>query len=175
MGCFAARGYHDATMDDIVRASGLSKGSLYWHFRSKEEVFLAVFDRFGEEVFALLEREAAVERPVLETLRIGLGAYLEKILSEGPLLRAWAEFLAHPAARVRYAHIWRVSREGLGRLLRRGAERGELRADLSPEELAVSFVAGVEGLVLQAMVDEGFDARSHWPALWATLERGSRA
>ena len=38
-------------MDDLVRASGLSKGSLYWHFHSKEEVFTALFDSFVAELY----------------------------------------------------------------------------------------------------------------------------
>jgi AcrR family transcriptional regulator len=43
-------------MDDLVRTSGLSKGTLYWHFSSKEEVFLALFDRFVEEFFDVWSR-----------------------------------------------------------------------------------------------------------------------
>ncbi len=39
--CFGAKGYHAATMDDLVRASGLSKGSLYWHFRSRSSMVAA--------------------------------------------------------------------------------------------------------------------------------------
>ena len=35
--CLARSGYHLTTMDDVVRESGLSKGSLYWHFDSKED------------------------------------------------------------------------------------------------------------------------------------------
>ena len=33
MTCFIAKGYHRATMDDIVVESGLSKGTLYWYFK----------------------------------------------------------------------------------------------------------------------------------------------
>jgi len=42
MNCFLAKGYHRATMDDIVAESGLSKGTLYWYFKSKKELFLAL-------------------------------------------------------------------------------------------------------------------------------------
>ncbi|MFE6916998.1 TetR/AcrR family transcriptional regulator [Streptomyces rubiginosohelvolus] len=35
---FARLGYHGARMDDIVQASGLSKGAIYWYFKSKEEI-----------------------------------------------------------------------------------------------------------------------------------------
>lgn len=35
---FARLGYHGARMDDIVKESGLSKGTIYWYFTSKEEI-----------------------------------------------------------------------------------------------------------------------------------------
>jgi AcrR family transcriptional regulator len=67
--CFASKGYHSATMDDLVRASGLSKGSLYWHFQSKEEVLLALFDAFAAEIFAAWEAAAEEDHDSLELLR----------------------------------------------------------------------------------------------------------
>lgn len=44
MTCFMRKGYHQATMDDIVAESGLSKGTLYWYFKSKKELFLALIE-----------------------------------------------------------------------------------------------------------------------------------
>ena len=53
--CFGKTGYHKTRMDDIVRAAGLSKGALYWHFKSKDEIF---FDRFDREIFAAIYKES---------------------------------------------------------------------------------------------------------------------
>ena len=39
---FAGKGYHRAIVDDIVRASGTSKGAVYHHFPNKEAVFIAL-------------------------------------------------------------------------------------------------------------------------------------
>ena len=47
---FAERGYHRATVDDIVRASATSKGAVYHHFASKEAVFVALVDAFTERL-----------------------------------------------------------------------------------------------------------------------------
>jgi len=44
---FASKGYHNARMDDIVDVSETSKGSLYFHFPGKEQLFLALIDRFA--------------------------------------------------------------------------------------------------------------------------------
>jgi AcrR family transcriptional regulator len=47
---FAERGYHRATVDDIVRASTTSKGAVYHHFPNKEAIFVALVDAFAERL-----------------------------------------------------------------------------------------------------------------------------
>jgi AcrR family transcriptional regulator len=158
-------------MDDLARASGLSKGSLYWHFSSKEEVFLALFDRWVEPIFDAWSRLETEGRSSLDLVR-ALGEISVEMLASGPLpLGAWAEFLLQPKARERYASMLRQSRERLAVLVRRGVERGEIR-DLDPEGIAVALTAAVEGTLLQAMVDSEFDAKAHWPLVWEGIHRG---
>jgi AcrR family transcriptional regulator len=172
--CFAERGYHAATMDDLVRASGLSKGSLYWHFRSKEEVFLALFDRFTEELFGDWDQEVAAGSSGLELLRRGFDDFLERLIAQGPALGAWVEFMAHPVARARFAQVYRESRAKLAAILSVSVERGEVR-DLPLEGMAAGIVAGAEGLLLQALVDPEFDPRAHWPVVWQGITKGYAA
>lgn len=52
---FAEKGFAKASMNDIVRASGLSKGGVYWHFKSKDYLIAAIFDHFFVEQLALLD------------------------------------------------------------------------------------------------------------------------
>jgi len=47
----SASGYANVTMDDICRAAGLSKGGLAHYYRSKNELFIAVFKEFFERIF----------------------------------------------------------------------------------------------------------------------------
>ena len=169
--CFATRGYHTATMDDLVRASGLSKGTLYWHFSSKEEVFLALFDRFVEEIFDAWSRLEIEDRPPLEVVRTLGEISVDRLVSDPIPLGAWAEFLLQPKARERYASVLRQSRDRLTALMRRGIERGEIR-DLAPEGIAVALTAAMEGTLLQAMVDPHFDAKAHFPLVWEGIQRG---
>ncbi|MCU0491322.1 MAG: TetR/AcrR family transcriptional regulator [Chloroflexaceae bacterium] len=75
---FAARGYHDARMDDIVEEARTSKGSIYFHFPNKEQLFLALVDQFAN----LLERrvtEAIARQPGagIERVRAALVTVLE--------------------------------------------------------------------------------------------------
>lgn len=41
---FAERGFHGASLDDVAARAGFSKGAVYWHFKSKEDLFLALLE-----------------------------------------------------------------------------------------------------------------------------------
>lgn len=67
LGVFAGKGYHRATVDDIVRASGTSKGAVYHHFPTKEAIFVALVDDFAERLatavaLAIAERHGALAK-----------------------------------------------------------------------------------------------------------------
>jgi len=44
-----SKGYHETTIDDIVAESGLTKGGIYWYFKSKRDIFLSLLDRHIRE------------------------------------------------------------------------------------------------------------------------------
>ena len=53
---FAEKGYQSTTLQDIIDATGLSKGAVYHHFRSKEEIAQRVGDRWGDQMWEPLRR-----------------------------------------------------------------------------------------------------------------------
>lgn len=62
---FSAKGYHDAAVDDIVRASATSKGAVYFHFPSKEQLFLALIDALADRLLRTVDRAiASADDPV---------------------------------------------------------------------------------------------------------------
>ena len=48
--CFAAHGYHETRLEDICREAGVSRGAFYWHFESKEAIFLEILEVWTLEV-----------------------------------------------------------------------------------------------------------------------------
>src|SRR6187551_544331 len=50
-GVFAEKGFTTATLDDIAHAAGYTKGAIYKHFATKEDLFLAVSDRYWRRYF----------------------------------------------------------------------------------------------------------------------------
>lgn len=59
MHVFSEKGYHDAAVDDIVRASATSKGAVYFHFPSKEQLFLRLIDALADRLLRAVDRAIA--------------------------------------------------------------------------------------------------------------------
>jgi AcrR family transcriptional regulator len=64
------KGYNGTTMNDIVNESGLSKGAIYWYFKSKKEILLALTDRFIKTDQLRIIESAKSKKTVLERLRL---------------------------------------------------------------------------------------------------------
>jgi AcrR family transcriptional regulator len=81
---FAARGYHAARVDDVVRAAKTSHGTFYLYFASKEDLLGALAVECAEEY------EALAGEPDLD-LRTFVGRFFGAYRRFGPVIRAWME------------------------------------------------------------------------------------
>src|SRR5436309_3798875 len=75
--CFIQRGYHPTRMEDIASTAGLSKGGVYFHFQSKQEVFDALVQEEYERSMTVLKNVFESEAPVAEKMQILGKHYLE--------------------------------------------------------------------------------------------------
>jgi AcrR family transcriptional regulator len=48
--CLAEGGFHETTVDDICKRAGVSKGTFYWYFESKEQIFVEILEVWANEV-----------------------------------------------------------------------------------------------------------------------------
>ena len=66
---FCTRGYDNTSTNDILAEIGIARGTLYYHFKSKEDILDAMIDRIVDDITAKASRIALDEsRPVLERL-----------------------------------------------------------------------------------------------------------
>ena len=56
---FRERGYDGSTLDDVARAAGITKASIYYHVRSKEELLARGVGRALDALFAVLDERPA--------------------------------------------------------------------------------------------------------------------
>lgn len=66
---FAAKGYHGTSIQDLARAMGLQKGSLYHYFSSKEELLFRLLDEYITAALEEIEKICALEVTPTERLR----------------------------------------------------------------------------------------------------------
>ncbi|MDP9483260.1 MAG: TetR/AcrR family transcriptional regulator [Chloroflexota bacterium] len=157
VGVFDEKGYHRSTMQDIVRASGLSVGAIYTYFGGKDELFLAACVLSMDQGFGELGDRLARGGTVADKLAIAVAFFIDTIDPVDPrtpgsatyLIQAWAE--AGQSATVREMLVRR--REQIGAvgqmLLREGVVAGELPAWLDIEAAALAYSALLDGLLLQ--------------------------
>ena len=78
---FATKGYHDTKVDDIVSESSTSKGSFYFYFPSKQDIFLALSDTFADllesRITLAMEKESHGIQQMDSALRASLGLFTQ--------------------------------------------------------------------------------------------------
>jgi|UniRef100_A0A7C5ET13 AcrR family transcriptional regulator len=158
---FADKGYQQASINAMVAASGIAKGSLYQYFPDKKSLFLYIFDfaislvrrtlvsvKDGseeEDFFTRLEKSLLAGVDFVERHPRIYGLYLKILFDEhvprrGELLRSVRQYAA----------------EYLGSLVRQGQARGELRPDL-PREAIVFALDALLDRFLQALAVPALD------------------
>lgn len=81
--CFIDRGYHPTRMEDIAGTAGLSKGGVYFHFQSKQEVFDALVQEEFERSMSMLRTVSESSAPVAEKMQV-LGQHYLEYFSQAP-------------------------------------------------------------------------------------------
>jgi TetR/AcrR family fatty acid metabolism transcriptional regulator len=84
---FSRKGYHDASVDDIVTESQTSKGSVYFHFPNKQELFLALVDKFANLLERRVDEAIAGEQAGIRRVNAALQAVLETFGRYRPLAK----------------------------------------------------------------------------------------
>jgi AcrR family transcriptional regulator len=158
LGVFAERGYRDASIDEIAERAGYSKGAVYWHFSSKDELFSTLLeerlDKPWREGIALLQSASADADMAPEAsarFTAMLRGQRELVLLDQEY---WSLAVRDPKLRTRYAKRQRDLRRALGRAIAARMEHlGAPPLDEKPEELAAAFVALGQGLAIQRLID----------------------
>jgi AcrR family transcriptional regulator len=75
--CFIESGYHPTRMDDIARVAGLSKGGVYFHFKSKREVFDSLVQEEYDRTMAFIRDVTESDKPIAEKMQVLAAHYLQ--------------------------------------------------------------------------------------------------
>jgi AcrR family transcriptional regulator len=152
---FAEKGFHRATIADVVARSGLSVGAIYTHFTGKDELFLHSCDLISGQGLDELAARLAPLATTAERLRAAVAYYVDTIddfdgqPGQVSLVRAWAEAREEPGVREMLARRRERLLGAAQLLLREGIVRGELPEWLDVDGFGRGFMALLDGLLLQ--------------------------
>jgi len=135
-GLFGTSGYDAVQMDDVARAAGVGKPTLYRYFGSKEELFLEVLSEVLQQLQQTIEEVAARPLPPQESLALMIRTLVDTLGRQTEPLRLIAGDNPGLAHRLRIA--FRHRRRPILELLRRVLERGVATRDFRPLDLEVT-------------------------------------
>jgi AcrR family transcriptional regulator len=168
-------GYRRVTVDDVASRAGIGKGTVYLHWKTREDLFKAVFEREVLEAVDELVRTLREDPEAWMLHRLARSYFLAIV--RRPLLKA--VFLVDTELLGKLARPGSGAREQRHRLASHAylellAEHGLLRTDLSPDAIDYAFMAMLEGFIqAEAAVDEqlgsGIEERADLLAL--TVQR----
>ncbi len=186
MAVFWRRGYEATSIQDLVEATGINRGSLYGTFGDKKGLFLAVLDRYGEKVAKPLMAELSDPDP-----RRAIERMLDSIIrrtSDPRFPRGCLNTNTSLECPNSGDEISRKIAEGLGQqesaiygVLRKAQAEGSLASTLDPRALARFFMGVAHGLNVvskavadpEVLKDMARVAMSVWDEAKEPRQRGS--
>lgn len=164
--CFARSGFHQASMQDICAEAGMSPGNLYRYFRSKEALIAGISERNRADAAASFARVG--DAPDFFAALAGLARHhlVERTDSEvGLCAEIMSESRRNPDVAHLYQDIEHDIKTRIAAMLRRAAERGEIRADLDIEAAATVLMVLGDGMSWRRSVENGFDPERILPLI----------
>lgn len=149
---FSEKGYAAAKLSEIAEEAGVTRGAIYWHFKNKKELFLALFKDEVDPFFDTIEQTAEEELGPLERIKKIMTLIFNKInndsrfrasqaleLSEKNLQKQIPELKAYMTMRADSLMLV------LLKMIVSGMERGEIRQDIEAEVIISMFATLFRG------------------------------
>lgn len=178
---FLVHGFASTSMDDVVKHSGVSKSNIYYHFKSKDELALAVLE---SNIFSLqslfrehvLGETGALLPRVEHYIDLLIQELVERDCTGGcPLISLMVEAgKTNESVRVRLAQFFQQQAHVFTRLLEEGKSQGEIRPDLPINVLASLITSWLEGSLMLASIQKSASSlREERDALLGMLKASS--
>lgn len=165
---FARRGLAGTSLNDLVRASGLTKGAFYFHFSSKEELAVAAFRFKQEQLLGGMAAAADPDQRALDRLIAMLDTRVA-LLADDPslhcVLRLGQELRVGSDPDSEYAGFQETAIAVITDLLDEGRRDGSVHGDVEPRPAAETVFAAILGIdALADLLSGGADLadRNHW-------------
>ncbi len=150
---FAKKGFYPTTMEEVARAAGLAKGTIYLHFNDKRNLFFSIIEKKLDILLEKIEKEMRKDEFPSQRIKLAIGIHL-KFLEENrdffKIMQALPESLKQEMERkLKGRVIEKQSRyvEILDQLIRKGIRNQEIKS-LDSRKLAVILVGMMHSLTI---------------------------
>jgi len=162
MEVFWRKGYQATSVQDLVDATGLQRGSLYGAFGDKHGLFLAALETYSQLMLGRIGQLIRQQEDPVEALRVFVrGAALDcakpDMVERGCMVgNASTELVAtDPVARARVQVFVAAMRDAMADALREGQRLGTFGRDRDPEAVATFIQCSMQGLTVIAKTEPG--------------------
>lgn len=132
VGVFNERGYDGTSMENLARAAGLTKSSIYHHVAGKEDLLRRAVSRALDRLFAVLAEPEARSGPAESRLRHVVGRTAEVLVEELPYVTLLLRVRGNTATEQWALERRRTFDRRVTALVRRAVAEGSLRDDVDP-------------------------------------------
>lgn len=154
---FKRKGLNQARMDDIAEETGLSKGTLYLYFKSKQELIISILERFFQATIAKFYARVDTDLSAVDAISQFTEAAIHDYSTMLHVLPITYEFFAmafrNKIVQKAMTNYFDHFLETLTPIIQRGIDAGELRP-VDADEVAIAIGAIYEGTVLLWIYDK---------------------
>ena len=179
----ARSGFERATLDEIAREAGFSKGAFYVHFESKDDLFWAMLEERISHQQEAFRQAVDYSKSMDYNVRMILSAVFGLLGDDALWGSLFMEFHAHAGrneqVRRRLGSMYEGWRQLIVDILSVSRETGRMRSDADLELMATVLVAAVEGSIIQSRLtpeavrlDEMLEPLTRTLSEWLTGEIG---
>jgi AcrR family transcriptional regulator len=144
---FTERGYDGTSMEDLARASGLSKSSLYHHIDGKEQLLRLALERAVEPLFAVTREPAAADGPAIARLEHVVRREVEVLAERLPYVTLLLRVHGNTEVERWALEQRREFDRFVAALVAQAAREGDVRDDLDPAVVTRLLFGMINSLV----------------------------
>jgi AcrR family transcriptional regulator len=153
MQLFANHGFHETSMSEVAREARVSKALIFWHFKTKEELFVAVLNRLLEPYFIDFAEEAAAMDERQQILKL-VDSYLSFVRDNASSVRFFLAQMLHDqrlseGLNDQVLKLYGGYRAMIVDLIASAQQKGVCTRRSAPESAAAFLLSALNGLLIE--------------------------
>ena len=160
-----SKGYDNSRMDDIVDISSMSKGAIYWYYKSKKEVYLNLVNywviKYSTVINHIIEEDDSPADQLKDVFEYFILQYEQDPSAFKALVEFWSLAGRDKDFHKKLDKVYSKFLEFLERIINRGVKSGEFK-NLDVRVTALSIMVNIEGIIWFTLFDaHGLSAKEY--------------